>query len=1055
MKNKGFFWSITIALSLACLYQLSFTWATTSVEADAEEYGQECLDSLVDFNVPYIVAERDTLYTDSTRDQQGIIEYYRDLYLKDQANEVVHWGYTYAECKESEINLGLDLKGGMSVTLEISIPELVAELAGNTRNQTFKKAYDAAKVRTDAGEGNFIDLFQEEFEKVSDDPMAKIFHMHNPDEVAAEASNADVVSFLKTQASNALDGVEIIIEKRVNTFGVAQPTIQKQTGSNRIFVELPGVKDRESVRRKLQTTANLEFYEVYDNAYDGISDRLLAAQEKLSFALFGDLDDSTSTSTEESNDILGADEGDTTATDLVEDADTTSSEEDDLLGEPDDLLSSPEDNGTTEEDDLLGEAESSDSTGQGQQMSREEQLKRFPITSLMQLAFEYNENGEPIGYNPGSYVGYAQVKDTSTLNSRLNHPVVRANLPLDLQFMWDAKEMEDADGNPVGLIYLHAIKVPSNGAPVSGKHIDKSSVSSPIPGEFAVDMSMTSLGAEKWEAMTEANLNKQVAITMDGYVFSAPVVNDVMRNGRSTISGRFSLYEAKDLSGLLNAGALPAPVKIVDEAVVGPSLGQENISRGMWSFVIALSLVLVYMIFYYSKAGLIADLALIVNVFLLIGALASMGAILTLPGIAGIVLTIGMSVDANVLIFERIREELRHGKGVKGAVKDGFSKALAAILHANITTLLTGIVLATFGTGPIKGFATTLIIGIFTSFFAAVVITRLIVTSFLDREKNVSFSNSLTKNWFTQTAIPFVRKRKLFYIVSGVVIVIGIGSLATQGLDWGVDFQGGRQYKVEFLDQEANNSEIVASLTDKFDGNAPSAKMVDNKYTSLITTKYKITDPSTEMNNHVEEKLREGLEPFGAIKIQESKMIAPTISKDLKQNSLYAIGISLLVIFLYIVIRFRRWQFGLGALIAMAHDVLIVLSLFSLCYGWIGFSMEIDQAFIAAILTVVGYSINDTVVVFDRIREYLGIHHKKDHKEVINMALNSTLSRTVNTSVSTFIVLLIIFIFGGEAIKGFTFALMIGVIVGTYSSLFIATPAVIDFTKKEGDKEIN
>ncbi|MBN4072592.1 protein translocase subunit SecDF [Crocinitomix catalasitica] len=1065
MRNKGFFWTITIALSLACVYQLSFTWATSSVESDAAVYGEDCLDSLDRFNVPFIVAERDTLYVRDTsfvradtsgmtvdtivpnvqKDRKDIANYYSDLYLKEQANEVIHWGYTYAECKEMELNLGLDLKGGMSVTLELSVPELVSELAGNTRNQTFRTAYDEAKTRTNAGEGDFIDLFREEFETVSNVPMAKIFHMHNQDEVAQDATNEEVVDFLKNQASSALDGVEIIIEKRVNTFGVAQPTIQKQAGSNRIFVELPGVKDRESVRRRLQSTANLEFYEIYNNSYDGIGDLILGAQDELSVALYGGQMDTTSIPVID-DDPFGLDD---TTTVTANDDDTTSA-----LPDDDDMLAAPDGGTNLGDEDMLGTADPVESLADPEQLTRAQQERKYPITTIMQLAFEYDETGEPVGYREGSFVGYSQVKDTSAVSARLSHSVIRAKLPLDLKFMWDSKEMEDQNGNPNGLIWLHAIKVPPNGPPVSGQHIDKSSVSSPIPGEFVVNMTMTNLGSEKWEALTEKNLNKQIAITMDGYVFSAPVVNEVMRSGRSEIKGGFSLYEANDLSGLLNAGALPAPVTIVDEAVVGPSIGEGNVTRGFWSFIVALSMVLLYMVFYYSRAGIIADLALVLNIFLLIGALASMGAILTLPGIAGIVLTIGMSVDANVLIFERIREELRQGKGVRGAVKDGFQKALAAILDANITTLLTGIVLATFGTGPVKGFATTLIIGIFTSFFAAVVITRLIVTSFLDKDKKITFSTSITENWFINTAIPFVKKRKLFYIVSAVVVITGITSLMGRGLDWGVDFKGGRQYKVEFSEQEADNEAIIASLTKKFEGNPPSVKMVSNEYTALITTKYKITDPSTEMNNEVEDSLIAGLEQFGEFEIVESKMIAPTISKDLKENSLYAVGFSLVVIFLYILFRFRRWQYGLGALIAVAHDVVVVLAIFSICWGWIGFSMEIDQAFIAAILTVVGYSINDTVVVFDRIREYLGIYHKKNKKEVINMALNSTLSRTVNTSVSTFIVLLIIFLFGGDAIKGFTFALMIGVVVGTYSSLFIATPAVIDFSKSDEVKEI-
>jgi SecD/SecF fusion protein len=1043
MRNKGFFWSITIALALACIYQLSFTWATYSVEQDAEGYADEMIDSLASFNVPFVVLDRDTLLTDNDKDLDHIKNYYVDEYLRDQANEVVHLGYTYSECQQNEINLGLDLQGGMSVTLEISVPELVAELAGNTRNPAFRSAYASAVEKTNAGEGDFIDLFVSEWEaNNTDEPLAKIFHIRNSEELASNSTNDDVKDFLKKQANSALDGVEIIIEKRVNTFGVAQPTIQKLPGSNRIFVELPGVKDRESVRRKLQSTANLEFYEVYDNGGTGIGDGIgniifsSAVEDALSKALFSDED------FEEVEEIL--------TDSLAVENDSTDAES--LLNDPESLLSDASD-----ESGLLDEAEGTGDTSSTEGMTREEQLRKYPLSSFLQPSYFQDENGQTY-LRQGPVVGYSHVSDTSMAMTRLNHPVVQESIPEDLVFMWGAKELEDENGISNGFFELYAIKVPKNGPSVGGEDIDNSfhRASQRMIGQFEVVLNFTSRGADKWEEMTTNNLEKPVAITMDNYVFSAPVVNEVM-NTSSQISGGFDLYEAKDLAGLLNAGALPAPVKIVDETVVGPSLGDANITSGLWSFVFALSLVLVYMIFYYSKAGIFADLALVINVFFLIGALASMKAILTLPGIAGIVLTIGMSVDANVLIFERIREELRHGKGKKGAVKDGFKKALAAILDANITTLLTGIVLATFGTGPIKGFATTLIIGIFTSFFAAVVITRLIVTSFLDKDKDVSFSTKMTENWFTNTAIPFVRKRKLFYLISGGLVIIGMISLFTKKLDLGVDFTGGRQYVVQF-EEPAKYDQIRTKLTTEFEGQAPTVKLVEDKFTAMITTKYMVNESGDSTNSIVEAKLRGGIDEFGNYEIIATNMIAPTISKDLKSNSLYAIGFSLVIIFLYILFRFRKWQFGLGALIAMAHDVLIVLSLFSIFYGILPFSMEIDQAFIAAILTVVGYSINDTVVVFDRIREYLKEHHKKEQKEVINMALNSTLSRTVNTSVSTFIVLLIIFLFGGDAIKGFTFALMIGVVVGTYSSLFIATPAVIDFSKKsdkaKGKKEV-
>lgn len=1026
MRNKGFFWSITIALALACIYQLSFTMATSRVEKEAQKFAEEKIDSLYAANAAYVINGDDTLELDRSIDSNNLLLQYRGEYIKSKMHEKIHFaGYTYAECKESEINLGLDLKGGMSATLEISVPDLVAQLAGNTRGQLFRIPFNKANERTNAGEGDFIDLFVAEFETANPGvPMAKLFHMYNQEELDADASNSEVADFLKEQADKALDGVELIIEKRVNQFGVAQPTIQKQAGSNRIFVELPGISDKESVRRKLIKTANLAFYEVYDNLYDGISERIISAQPALSQILFGD-----------ELAELEAEPADSAAT---VDTDSTSVEVDPLLTQPD----------AVNDEDLLAEK---DSETPDSLMTDAEREKKFPISSLFQFAVQYDEEGQPVNYREGSIIGLANVKDTATLNFRLNHPVVRANLPPDLVFMWSAKEREDENNIPLGYIDLHAIKVPANGPRVDGTDIKYASVDDRTIGQFGVSMQMNKIGASKWKAMTTDNLKKQVAITMDNLVFSAPVVNGIM-DYSSSITGNFTMAEAKDLSGLLNAGALPTAVKIVDESIVGATLGEANINSGMWSFVFALILVLIYMVFYYNRAGLVADAALVINIFLLIGALASLKAILTLPGIAGIVLTIGMSVDANVLIFERIREELRHGKGLKGSIKEGYAKALSAILDANITTLLTGVVLAVFGTGPIKGFATTLIIGIFTSFFAAVIITRLIIMAFVDRDKKINFSTKLTENWFTKTNVQFVKKRKLFYIVSGAVIVLGMASFFARGLDYGVDFAGGRQYKVVFK-QEANYEGLRSVLKEKFDGNQPGVKMVDNSFTALITTKYKIEDVSDDVNNEVEGVLKSGLETFGEYEIQETKMIAPTISKDLKTNSFYAIGFSLLIIFLYIVFRFRKWQYGLGALVAMAHDVIIVLALFSICHGWIGFSLEIDQAFIAAILTVVGYSINDTVVVFDRIREYLGLYPKKDNKEVINMALNSTLGRTINTSLSTFVVLLVIFLFGGEAIKGFVFALMIGIVVGTYSSLFIATPAVIDFSKKDAEKK--
>jgi len=1031
MRNKGFFWTITIALIVATIYQLSFTLSTSAVEKEGIVVAGEKIDSLKRNEIDFIISNRDTLYVGVEKHKKGLVEYFANAYVKSVANNEAHFtGATYAECQAKEINLGLDLQGGMSVTLEISVPELVYNLAGKTNKEVFKTPFEIAVDASKNGEGDFIEIFAEEFAKnEAGVKLSKIFHRYNKDDLSPNATNEEVVEFLNNKASSALDGVETIIEKRVNQFGVAQPTIQQQKATNRIFVELPGVKDRETARKKLQATANLEFYETYDNLYDGIGNVIFAGEQALSKELFGD--------------ILGQDSKTT-----VDSTDATLSLDETVVEEATDLSLEGIGVDSTKSEEIVEAA-----AAEQDSLTDKQQRQLRPVTSYLALNYQFNQESGQGQFNKGAVIGFANVIDTSIINSRLSHPVfleVVAESYEDLVFMWDAIEINDAKGQATGTLRLYAIKVAHEGAPVNGKDISKSSAEYDLVNGHHIAITMTAHGAEKWGELTGKNIGKPVAVTMDNLVFSAPAPSEKL-GARSIITGSFTREAAKDLAGLLNAGSLPAPAKIVDESTVGPTLGEDNINSGMWSFAFAILLVLVYMVFYYGKAGIIADVALVVNIFLLVGALASYGAILTLPGIAGIVLTIGMSVDANVLIFERIKEELRSGKGYRAALEEGFNKAMAAILDANITTLLTGFVLAVFGSGPIKGFAITLIIGIFTSFFAAVIVSRLIFALMSDKGVEFKFSTGITKNWFVNTNIAFVTKRKIFYVISGVVITIGLVFLFTKGLDKGVDFTGGRTYTVQF-DENVDINEIEASLTTPFESK-PTVKTVGNSYTAAITTKYLVTDNSTDANQKVEEALTNGLVQFGTFEITATKMIAPTISKDLKSNSFYAIFFALVIIFLYIVIRFRKWQYGLGALLAMAHDVLVVLGLFAIFWGWIGFSMEIDQAFIAAILTVVGYSINYTVVVFDRIREYLRIHPMRDKKENINSALNSTMGRTINTSVSTFVVLLVIFFFGGESIKGFTFALMIGVIVGTYSSLFIATPAVIDFEKKNKENK--
>jgi len=1034
MRNKGFFWTITIALVVATIYQLSFTTATKRVENEAVSIADYKIDSMLTANDSMYYGLGDTLNLNIKKDSSRVSKQFQEEFIASMNNEEIHFmDYTYKECKTKELNLGLDLRGGMSLTLEISVPELVKNLAGGTEKNEFKNAHDSAIELTNSGNGkDFITNFQEAFEKNSPNgKLAKLFHRYNTDDISSNATNDEVADFLKLKANNALNGVETIIVKRINLMGISQPTVQKQVGANRIFVELPGATNKEYIRKRMQATANLQFFEVYDVAQDEIMNMFIGAQDKLSKELYGD--------------ILGALNlaDDTTSTELNLDTEQDSS---DTATDPDatDLSLDFDDDDTTNAD--LTE----DIANQRDSLTDDEVRKLRPISSIMQMNIQQGEDGN-LTTGGGPLLGYAAVKDTALINSYLKNPVFRNEFPSDLSFMWAAKESIGTTGLPTGTVNLFCIKTPAE-APVGGKDISYSDYGNTF-GKVEVTMNMTPSGSAKWERLTTDNVGRQVAITMDNYVYSAPVVEEKMSNGRASISGSFSIPEAMDLSSLLNAGSLPAPAKIVNETSVGPTLGAENIEKGLYSFLIAIIIVLLYMVFYYGKAGIIADIAMVFNLFLLLGMLVSFKAILTLPGIAGIVLTIGMSVDANVLIFERIREEMRFGKGLKTAISEGFQKAMAAILDANITTLLTAIVLAVFGSGPIKGFATTLIMGIFTSFFAAVVISRLIFTFAMAKNMTFNFTTSFTKNWFLNTKFAFVSNRKKFYIISSVVIITGLGFLFTKGLDLGVDFSGGRNYKVEFVDYKVDNDALKTSLAKEF-GSQPNIKSIDNDYSVSITTKFLIDDKSETSSDQVRAALDAGLVHMnvGEYEVKESKMIDSIISNELKTSSSYAIIFALIIIFLYIVLRFRKWQYGLGALVAMAHDVLVVLGLFSIFWGVLGFSMEIDQAFIAAILTVVGYSINDTVVVFDRIREYLSNSRSKDQKEIINNALNSTMSRTINTSVSTFLVLLVIFLFGGESIQGFTFALMIGVVVGTYSSLFIATPTVIDLQKKDDQK---
>jgi SecD/SecF fusion protein len=1033
MQNKGAIWLFTILLALACLFQISFSFFTSSFEKEAEEQARYQVDSV-----------RATLEGEmSIGEETELTEKFKNAYLTKNSNEEIYpvFGYTYQECKEKQINLGLDLAGGMSVTLEVSIPDLIINLSNNVRNEQLNEAVADAKKMQEDSQQDFVTLFGEAWNaKFPDSNMANAFHSRDNKELfPRDASNDEILEILREEAQVAINNTEKILRTRIDKFGVTQPTIQKQQFTGRILVELPGVKDKERVRKQLKSTANLEFWNTYENSeIIGILDQANAALSEYYYPEVS------------VNDILDSDSADVkTSSDDVDEADqiVDNSESVDSSDAPteEDLLGSMEEEGDSL-DSILKE-----------EVSDEEQLKRIPLFSKLQPALG---SGGQVAQGP--VVGYAQLSDTADINRMLAEEVVQELIPNDLKLLWSA----EPDARINNAMKLYAIKVDTRDgkAPLDGSVIVDASQQYDIAGQVEVSMTMNSEGARIWKDITaEAaaqNPKRSVAVVLDDNVYTAPFVQQEIPTGRSSIgigqgTRNEQIQEALDLANLLKAGALPAPANIVDESVVGPSLGLQNIQDGLMSFIIALVVVLFYMFFYYRGAGLVSDIALIANLFFLIGALASLQAALTLPGIAGIVLTIGMAVDANVLIYERVREELRNGRSIKGALKEGYNKAYSAIIDANLTTLLTAIVLVSLGSGPIKGFATTLIIGIFTSLFSAIFITRLIFDARLQKTGKLTFWMEWSKSILTNAKVPFIMKRKVAYSISAVIILVGVGSLVTRQLNFGVDFTGGRTYTVKFNDP-ADLDEIRGVLTASFvdeDGNqlAPEVKTFGGANQVKVTTKYLVNEDSQDADSRVEEALASGLDQLNdPYEVIESRKVDPSISDDFQTSSTSAVVFSLIIIFAYIVFRFRKWQYGVGAVIAMFHDVIVVLGIYSLLYGRLPFSLEIDQAFIAAILTVVGYSINDTVIVFDRIREYLKDHRKEAMASVVNKALNSTLSRTVNTSMTTFVVLLIIFIFGGESIRGFIFALMLGVVVGTYSSLYIAAPIVVDLTDKTG-----
>lgn len=990
MQNKGLIKLFAILFGLVSLYQLSFTFLANKVEDDAVEYSNE---RGVDSDAR-AKAKFERTYLDSVANKEII-----DLGIAQ---------YTYNDVKDKEMNLGLDLKGGINAILQVSVKEVLKSLSNDSKNVAFNTALENADERQKNSNLNYLDLFFEEFQKVAGDTKLSdpsIFGTKAlSDKISFDEANITVRETLQEEINSSIGTAFEVLRSRIDKFGVTQPNIQRIGNSGRIQIELPGAKDIERVTKLITSKAELQFWGVYTNAE--VQNFFFAANSKVAEML---KDDSV----------------------LEQEKDST--KQDDI-------------------DDLLGEEADS--------------------TKVQKSLFTYlYPNVAQSQQQLSSVVASARVLDTAMVNDLLSKKEVRALLPTEIKyakFLWDYKSVEGADGADV--ISLYAIKGNRNDKPtIEGDVIlDAGQVFDQL-NKPEVSMTMNSSGTKQWAKMTADNIGNFVAVVLDDYVYTAPSVNQVISGGRTSISGgSMTVAEAEDISTVLKAGKLPATARIIQIEVVGPSLGQEAIDASFLSFGLAIILVLLWMILYYGKAGAYANVALIVNILFIFGVLASFNAVLTLPGIAGIILTIGMSVDANVIIFERIKEGLYKKKGLKQSVEEGFSikGALSAIIDANITTLLTGIILYVFGTGPIKGFALTLMIGIATSLFTAVFITRLLIDSSVNKGSNLTFNTSVSKGWFQNINVEFLKKRKIAYIISGAIILAGIASIFSIGLKQGVDFKGGRSYVVRF-DQDMNATEVAGTLKDAF-GSAPEVKTYGQANQLKITTVYKIEEEGTEVDEEVQNTLFNGLQPYlGDTSYENFKpgfekqgagvmsfmKVEPTIADDIKTSALYAVFGSLIVVFLYILLRFRKVSFSLGAVIAVFHDVLIVLGVFSITYNFMPFDMEIGQSFIAAILTVVGYSLNDTVVIFDRIREFAGSYPNWKYSKVVDSALSSTLGRTINTSLTTLLVMLAIFLFGGDSIKGFMFALIVGVVVGTYSSLFVATPIMYDSSKKEEKKK--
>ena len=1006
MQSKGAIRFVAILLAIASLWQLSFTLVNSIQENKAEKYAEAKAIAAEQSAAFSKVADVDkAFYLDSIRKVAN------RMYIDSISSKNIYLGYTFKDVQAKSINLGLDLKGGMNVMLQVQLEDLVRALSKNNQTKEFNDAIALAKQNSVDSREDFITLFAEAWKQTSNGlPLAHVFGtIDMVGKIGPESTDAEVIDVIRAESESAIANSFNVLRNRIDRFGVTQPNIQKLGNSGRILVELPGVKEPERVRKLLQGTASLEFWPTYDNT-----------------ELQGYLT--------EANTLLAQ---------LLEDE---TAEVEEVAEE------------TAEVDSLLA-------AELAQKDAEAELLKQNPLFSVL----------VPAQYK-GACLGYAHYADTAKINRYFAMPQVKELFPAEFKPMWTVHASQ-MDENIYELVAIKAASADGK-APLDGGYVTDARVQfGNTAGTPEVSMSMNGEGAGIWARLTGDNIGKQIAIVLDGMVYSYPVVNGKIEGGSSQITGQFTIEEAEDLANVLKSGKLPAPATIIQEQVVGPSLGAESINAGMISFIIAFILVLLYMIFFYAGAGLVADIALLCNVLLLFGTLVSFGAVLTLPGIAGLVLTLGMAVDANVIIYERVKEELRAGKGLSKAIADGYSNAYSAIIDGQVTTLLTGLVLFVFGSGPVQGFATTLIIGIITSMVTSIFITRMIFDDRVTKGKNITFDNKLTRNFLQNTHVDFIGKKKFAYILSGALILISILSISFKGFTYGVDFTGGRTYVVRF-DQPANVEAVRAAVNEAFDNAAANDETVDNSAAEVkqfggesqikITTTYKVANESSDVDVEVENILYNALKGFFAadLTIEEftstqtnpngiisSDKVGPTIANDITRDAFIAVILALIVIFGYIAIRFKGWTWGLGGVTGLAHTALIVIGFFSLFSGILPFSLDIDQTFIAAILTIIGYAINDTVVIFDRIREYKELHPKADFKTNVNEALNSTLSRTMNTSLTTLVTMLAIAIFGGEVIRGLAVALILGIIVGTYASIFIATPIMYDVTKKAEAKK--